>query len=385
MLNKNLLKIDKATGFSAAQEYVRKYKEKYPHKDIISLGIGDVSKPIVKPIIDAMHKAVDELSDMNSFSGYGSYYGLNELRETILKHEYKKYGFSSEEIFISDGTKSDSTNILELFDIKSKILLPEVVYPIYRNGAYALNRKVYEGKLDKDFKMLIPDKHYDIIYICSPSNPIGNAYTYDDLKKWVKYCLKEKAILIIDNVYECFINSKDIPRSIYEIKGAEKCAIELRSFSKKASFTGLRCSYFVLPKYIDKKYFKERTINRFNGASYIAQKGAIAFYTKEAQALIKKNIKIYEENIKYLKDSFISLGFEVIGGIDSPYLWVKIKENIDSFSYTKKLLHDTNVVVVPGIIFGKKGDRYFRVSGLGNIENSKKAIKRLKEYYEEKA
>ena len=385
MLNKNLLKIDNITGFSKAQNYVKEYKKKYPRADIVSLGIGDVSKPIVKPIIDAMHKAVDDLADMKSFKGYGNYYGIDELRETILKKEYKKYDFTKEEIYISDGTKSDSTNILELFDKNSKILLADIIYPIYRNGAYALSRKIYTTPLDTDFKMKIPNKHYDIIYICSPNNPIGNAYTYNDLKKWINYCLKEKAIIIYDNVYECFINDKDIPKSIYEIKGAKKCAIELRSFSKKASFTGLRCSYFVLPKEIDNKLFKERTINRFNGASYVAQIAALAYYQKDSQELIKKNLKLYKENIKYLKDSFIKMGFKVIGGDNSPYLWIKIKENIDSFSYFKKLLHDINVIVVPGIIFGKKGDKYFRVSGLGNIDNSKEAIKRIKKYYEKKS
>ena len=385
MLNKELKKINDVTGFSKAQDYVKEYKKKYPKKDIVSLGIGDVSKPIVKPIIKAMHKAVDDLADMKSFKGYGNYYGIDELRKTILKKEYKKYNFTKEEIYVSDGTKSDSTNILELFDKNSNILLADVIYPIYRNGAYALSRKVYTTPLDENFKMKIPNKHYDIIYICSPNNPIGNAYTYNDLKKWINYCLKEKAIIIYDNVYECFINSKDVPKSIYEIKGAKKCAIELRSFSKKASFTGLRCSYFVLPKEIDNKLFKERTINRFNGASYVAQIGALAYYQKESQELIKKNLKLYKENIKYLKDSFIKMGFEVVGGKDSPYLWIKIKENIDSYSYFKKLLHDINVIVVPGIIFGKKGDKYFRVSGLGNIDNSKEAIKRIKKYYEKKS
>ena len=385
MLNKNLLKVDHEKGFSKASQYVKDFKMKHPEVKVVSLGIGDVSKPIVEPIIKAMHEAVDDLAEMKTFSGYGSYYGLEELRETILKKEYGSFSFTKEEIFISDGTKSDSTNLLELFDQKSKILLADIVYPIYRNGAYALNRKVYTTPLDKDFKMVIPKEHYDIVYICSPNNPIGNAYTYKDLKKWIQYCLKEKAVLIYDNVYECFITSKDVPRSIYEIKESEKCAIELRSFSKKASFTGLRCSYFVLPKAIDSKLFKERTINRFNGASYVAQKAAIAFYRKDSQKLIQKNIKAYQTNIQFLKKSFEALNFEVHGGIDSPYLWIRIKEDMNSFDYFKLLLNQIGVVIVPGIVFGEKGDSYFRVSGLGTLENSKEAIKRIKRYYEEKA
>jgi LL-diaminopimelate aminotransferase len=231
--------------------------------------------------------------------------------------------------------------------------------------------------------MVVPEEHYDIIYICSPSNPVGNAMTYDVLRKWVDYAVREKAYIIYDNVYFSFISSPDVPKSIYEIEGSKRCAIEMRSFSKKASFTGLRCSYFILPKEIDTVLFKERTINRFNGASYVAQIGAIATYLPESRLLIEENIRQYKENIAYLKESFEALGFEVTGGTDSPYIWVKNNEDIPSFDFFKKILNEINVIIVPGAIFGSAGEGHFRVSGLGTIENSRRAMERFRKYYEE--
>ncbi|MBQ1522883.1 MAG: LL-diaminopimelate aminotransferase [Erysipelotrichaceae bacterium] len=384
MLNKNILKIDKVNAFSSASAYVREYRQLHPDRDVISLGIGDVSKPVVKPVIEAMHKAVDDLADMSTFSGYGNYYGIPELRKAILDNEYAKYGFTTEEIYVSDGTKSDCTNILELFDFNSKILLRDPTYPIYRNAAFALSREVYYTPLDQDFRMIIPEEHYDIIFICSPCNPVGTAMDYTELTGWVNYALKENACIIFDNVYKAFVSSPDVPESIYEIPGARKCAIELRSFSKTASFTGLRCSYFVLPKEIDTILYKERTINRFNGASYVAQKGAVAVFLPESQKLISENIRQYKENIAYLRKSFEELGFEVTGGMDSPYIWVRNREDISSFDYFKKILNSINVIIVPGAIFGTAGDGYFRVSGLGTIENSRMAMERFRKYYEEK-
>lgn len=385
MLNKLLLNIDQENSFLKTTKLINEYKTKNPEAKLISLGIGDVSKPIVKPIREAMKKAVDDLGSMDSFKGYGMYYGLKELRQAILDNEYGKYDFSIDEIFVGDGTKSDSTNILELFDTDSKILISNPIYPIYQNGIYALGRKFYEGEVDDNFKMIVPKDRYDIIYLCSPSNPIGNAYTYDELKSWIEYANKHNSIIVIDNVYKAFKQSEDVPDSIYEIPGSKSCAIELRSFSKAASFTGMRCSYFVIPEQIDKdvlSLWKERTINRFNGASYVSQIGAIESFKDEAKALIEKNILEYKENTKYLKDEFIKLGFKVIGGVDSPYLWVQTKDNFNSFDYFSLFLEKLNIIIIPGLVFGTKGDKYFRVSGLGNIEDSKEAIRRIKDYYE---
>jgi len=384
-INENLKKIEKDNTFSLVTKKVANYKKANPNKQLISLGIGDVSKPICEPVIQAMHKAVDDLANIETFHGYGSYYGLTSLREKILKNDYKGFGFSIDEIFISDGCKSDSTNILELFDKDVSILLGNPLYPIYKNGALAYSKNIYELALNDEYKLDVPSKHYDVIYLCSPNNPIGNAYTYKELRKWVAYAISQGSVIIFDNVYEPFINSKDVPHSIYEIKGAKKCAIELRSFSKKASFTGLRCSYFVLPKKLLKEgtyYWKERTLNRFNGASYVAQVGAEAVYCKKAQSIIKKNIKEYLKNASYLKKSFESLGFEVQGGKDAPFMWVKV--NMKSWDFFDLCLKQIGVIVIPGVIFGKYGENHIRISALGSLDNSKEAIRRFKKYYEEK-
>jgi len=383
MLNQNMKAIEKKNTFSMVTKKIKDYKIAHPHNDVVSLGIGDVSKPICKPIIEAMHKAVDDLSDMSTFQGYGAYYGLTSLRELILKNDYKNFGFSIDEVYVGDGTKSDCSSILEVFDKDIKILVGEPLYPIYKNSCYSMSRNVFEAKLDSDEKMIIPSEHYDVIYICSPSNPTGVVLTFDDLNKWVKYAIKNKAVILYDNVYESFITSKNVPHSIYEIKGAKKCAIEFRSFSKRASFTGLRCSYFILPKDIDKhiiEYWKERTINRFNGASYVAQKGAEASYSKEAKKIIKENMKYYHNNAMYLKKEFEKLGFEVKGGVDAPYLW--IKTNMSSWKFFDLCLNKLNVIITPGIIFGKDADKYARISALGTYENAVKAIERFKKYYE---
>lgn len=383
MLNKNLNKIEKDNTFSLINKKVNTYKKNNPNAKIISLGIGDVSKPISEPVIKAMHKAVDDLSNMKNFSGYGNYYGLKELREAILENEYQKYDFSIDEIYVSDGTKSDSTNILELFDANVKVLLGNPLYPIYKNGCLSLNKNIEELPLNEKYKLDVPNKHYDVIYLCSPNNPIGNAYTFSELNKWIKYANKNKSIILFDNVYEPFITSEDVPHSIYEIKGAKKCAIEFRSFSKKASFTGLRCSYFVIPKQIGKDVnylWKERTLNRFNGASYVAQVGAIASFSKQAKKIQKDNIKAYLKNAKYLRESFEALGFEVEGGLDAPFMWIKIKDK--SWKFFDFCLKKLNVIVIPGVIFGSEGEYHIRISGLGNIEDSKEAIRRFKAYYE---
>ena len=385
MLNKSIDLIEEKDAFANATKTVKQYKKEHPSNKVLSLGIGDVSRPLVKPVIDAMHEAVDEMADMKTFRGYGLYYGLEELKEAILKNEYRKYGISVDEIYVSNGTKTDSTSILELFDIDSKILLSNPMYPIYRNGAYSLNRKVSFAKLDRNFKMLMPKERYDIIYICSPSNPIGIAYNREDLTKWVKYALKHHSVIIYDNVYNAYVRSKDIPKSIYEIEGAKGCAIELRSFSKSASFTGLRCSYFVLPEAIEKginHLWQKRTINRFNGADYIVQKGAIATFSKEAKKELKDNIRYYQKNADYIKRELTSLGLEVIGGNDAPYLWVSFSKKKTSWEIFKTFLNELEVVVVPGEIFGSEGKHYCRVSALGTKENTVEAIERIKKYYE---
>ena len=382
MINKDLLKIEKENVFSKATLKIADYKKDNPNKKLISLGIGDVSIPIIRPVLEAMHKAIEEQGDINTFNGYGAYYGLKELREAISINDYNGL-ISPDEIYVGDGTKSDSTNILELFDKDIKVLVGNPTYPIYLNGALALSRKAYFANMSNDFKMLIPKEKYDVVYICSPSNPIGNAYTKEDLKLWIDYADKNNSIIIYDNVYKDFVSNPDVPKTIYEIDGAKKCVIELRSFSKNASFSGIRVSYLVLPKEMGSEIsslWKERTINRFNGACVIAQKGALATYSDKAKEMIKENIKTYKENTKYLKDNFIKLGYEVIGGNDAPYMFVKCKDKMSSWQTFDFFLKELNIIVIPGVIFGSNGEGYFRVSGLGLLKDSKEAVLRMKEY-----
>lgn len=387
MLNESIINLEQKNIFAKVTEKISEFRKKHPEADIVSLGIGDVSRPIPQTSIEAMHRAVDDLATMENFKGYGAYYGYDFLKEKILENDYRDFNFSKDEVYISNGAKTDTTSILELFDINSKICIADPMYPIYRDGARCLNRNIYvlEALEKNDFVLQIPKEKYDIIYICSPNNPIGIAYTYDDLKKWVDYALKNNSIILYDNVYESFITSNNVPHSIYEITGAKNVAIEFRSFSKKASFTGVRCSYYIIPNEIDNGInfaWKKRTINRFNGADYIAQRGAEATYTNEAKIEIKENIKYYMDNANSLRMCFKNLGFKVWGGIDSPFIWVKIKEGITSWEIFEKYLSDINVVIIPGVIFGINGDSYFRVSALGNNEVINKAIERLKKYYE---
>ena len=385
-LNNDLSKIKEENEFYMLTEKVKNFRKNNPNCEIISLGIGDVSKPIIKPIINAMHEAVEDLSKMETFKGYGDSSGYDFLKQKILENDYKNMDFTSDEIYISNGTKTDVCAILELFDINSTLYIPSLNYPIYKNGAYCLSRniKYFHVYEEDNFVPQVPNEKFDIVYLCSPNNPTGIAYNYEDLRKWVNYAIENNAIILYDNAYSAFINSPDVPKSIYEIDGANKVAIEFRSFSKNISFSGVRCSYYVIPNKIYEginKIWKKRTINRFNGADYIAQKGAEASYIEEAQTEIKRNIDDYLNNTKRLKSAFKKLGFTVFGGEDSPFLWVKIKEEMNSWDIFNLYLKELNIIIIPGIIFGEKGDGFFRVSGLGSRENIEKAIEKLEKYY----
>lgn len=385
-INENLKYIESENSFAKVIRLANIYKQEHPDKDVVSLGIGDVTLPIPKKVVEVMKKAIDEQDDKDTFKGYGDSSGYEFLKSTILENEYKNMGFKTSEIYISNGTKTDSTNILELFDIDAKILISDIMYPIYHNAAFCLNRKTYMMPLseENDFIPEVPQEHYDIIYLCNPNNPIGNAYDYDTLKSWVDYAKKENAIIIYDNVYEDFIHD-DLPHSIYEIPGAKNVAIELKSFSKSLSFSGIRCSYYIIPKEIYEdvnNIWALRTINRFNGVNYITQMGANAFYDKDVQKEVNNNINYYLENAKILKEGFKSIGFSIWGGDNAPYLWVKIKENMTSWEIFDKYLSELNIIITPGIIFGLSGDKYFRISALNTRENTIKAVERIVKYYE---
>lgn len=386
-LNQDLENISDNNSFLAVSKIVLEYKNNNPNKKILSLGVGDVSKAVVKPVIEAMHKAVDDLASMDTFKGYGPKSGYSFLKKKILDNDYYKFDFTMDELYISNGTKTDITSILELFSEDAKIAVTNPLYPIYLDGAKTLNRECYNLLTDDNFMPIIPKEKYDVIYLCSPNNPTGIAYNNTYLSSWVKYAKDNNAVILYDNVYNAFITSKDVPKSIYEIPDAKKVAIEFRSFSKNASFTGVRCSYYVIPNMIANninKLWQKRLTNRFNGVSYIAQKGAMAVYTKEAKKAIRKNIAYYQKNANYLKKHLLKLNFNLVGGTDSPYLWVKIKDDISSWDYFTFLLNELNIVVIPGIVFGSLGDKYFRISALAKKEVIKKAVERLEEYYDKK-
>ena len=383
--NKDLFNIKYKNSFQRLSDEVGKYKEKHPKEGVISLSVGDVSLPVAKPITVKMKEAVDDLGDAKTFKGYGGYLGYDFLKKAIKENEYKDFDIN--EIYVSDGAKSDTTSILELFDKDSKICIANPMYPVYSNGAMVLNRNVtlLDAYSENDFLPDIPLDKYDIIYMCSPSNPIGIVYPKDYLQKWVNYALENNSVILYDNVYSSFIRSKDAVKSIYELKNARKVAIEFRSFSKSLSFTGVRCSYYVVPNDIDEninKLWQLRTINRFNGASYIAQKGALATYDKETQKLITSNIDYYLENAQILRNVFLKNGFKVWGGVDSPYLWIQIKDGRTSWEEFFYFLNNLEIVIVPGIIFGSNGDNYFRISSLGKRSDILLAVERIDKLYE---
>ncbi len=385
-INENLKKIISDNSFIKVMALTNKYKKDSPNKEVISLSIGDVTIPIPEKVVDVMLDTLNKQKYSDTFKGYGSSSGYDFLKKKILENEYGNLNFTLDEIYISNGTKIDCINILELFTNDAKVLISNISYPIYLNGSLVLNKNIYTFPLKEEDNFIpqVPNNHYDIIFLCNPNNPIGNCYNYETLKKWVDYALKENAIIIYDNVYEDFIGG-DLPHSIYEIENAKKVAIEFRSFSKSLSFSGIRCSYYILPNEIYpnvNELWKERTINRFNGVNYVTQVGAEAFYLDEVQDIIKGNIGYYLENAKLLRTGLLKNGFKIWGGENSPYIWVKIKENITSWQVFELYLTKLDVVVTPGIIFGNAGDKYFRVSALGKRKDIIKAIERITRYYE---
>ncbi len=385
MLNQKLFKIEKEDSYTKHSRLIKEYKEAHPLAKIISLGIGDVSFPVPVPIAEAMKKACGDLTSMDTFRGYGAYFGIESLRKTIARKDYEGLGIGPEEIYVGDGTKTDCTAILELFDEKVKVLVGNPTYPVYRNGAYAMGREVCECSCDEECKMTVPGERYDIIYICSPCNPVGNAYTKEELSRWVEYARDNGSYIVYDNVYKDFAESPGLPKSIYEIEGSKSCCIEMHSFSKNASLSGTRCSYFVLPKEFGDEMislWRERTINRFNGASYVAQKGAEASYLPEAQEIIKKNIKVYKENGKLLRKTLLEAGFFVTGGIDAPYLWVQTPRKDECWEAFRIFLEEMDIVVVPGSIFGSRGRHHIRISALGSREDCIEACERIRDHYE---
>lgn len=386
-INKNYLNLEQSYLFSTVAKKVNDFAKNNPEKKIIRLGIGDVTLPLCKAVIEAMHKAVDEMGVQETFRGYGPEQGYDFLRDAV-KGYYKTHNVELEEdeIFISDGAKSDVGNILDLFSKDNTVLVPDPVYPVYVDTNIMAGRKVIFADANAENGFLpMPDEKVkaDIIYICSPNNPTGAVYNKEQLKKWVDYALKINAIILFDAAYECFISDETLPKSIYEIENAKKCAIEFCSLSKTAGFTGTRCGYTIVPKELDKlnKFWLRRQTTKFNGVPYIVQRGAEAVFSKQGQKEIRENINYYKENAKLISQTLKECGIWHVGGEHSPYIWLKCPDNMTSWEFFDYLLENIQVVGTPGSGFGKNGEGFFRLTSFGSKENTKEAMERFKKLF----
>ncbi|MEN8907499.1 MAG: LL-diaminopimelate aminotransferase [Clostridiales bacterium] len=403
-INENYLKLKGSYLFAEIAKRVNNFKTDNPNANIIKLGIGDVTRPLTKSIIEGLHSAVDEMSESESFRGYGPEQGYDFLREKILNYDYKPRGveLDLDEIFVSDGAKCDTGNIQELFGINNKVAVTDPVYPVYidtnvmagRTGEIDENGK-FKGMTylqcnkENNFIPALPKEKVDLIYLCYPNNPTGMTLTKEQLKVWVDYAKKNKSIILYDAAYESFVQEENVPRSIYEVEGAKDVAIEFRSFSKTAGFTGTRCAYTVVPKALVaytksneeqsiNKMWNRRQATKFNGVSYIIQKGAESVYSVEGQKQKNELIKYYMNNAKIIREGLIDIGIEVYGGINAPYIWMKTPEKYDSWKFFDKLLTEINVVGTPGVGFGPSGEGYFRVTAFGSREMTEEAVERFK-------
>jgi len=402
-INENYTKLPGSYLFSDIARKVNEFKAANPEANIIRLGIGDVTKPLPPAIIDAMHKALNEMADASTFRGYGPEQGYDFLVNTIVEHDYKARGLdiSAEEIFVSDGSKSDTGNIGDILGLDNIVAVTDPVYPVYvdtnvmagRAGELQTNGKwsklVYiPCTSENDFVPSLPTEKVDIVYLCYPNNPTGTTLTKQQLKVWVDYALENKVLILFDGAYKEFIKENDVPHSIYEIEGAKEVAIEFRSFSKTAGFTGTRCAYTVVPKTVKgytktgekvsfNKLWNRRHTTKFNGVPYIIQRAAEACFSPEGKQQIKGIVDYYMNNAKVIREGLTSEGLQVYGGINSPYIWVKTPKGMTSWGFFDYLLNELHVVGTPGVGFGPSGEGYLRLTAFGTLENTKEAVSRL--------
>lgn len=403
-INDNYLLLESSYLFSEIERRLNEFAEENPDLDIIKMGIGDVTKPLSKTVVKAFKEAVDEMANEDGFHGYGPEQGYPFLRETLVEKVYKPLGvdLTSDEIFISDGAKCDSGNIQELFSIDSKVGVTDPVYPVYVDTNVMAGRAGsanyighYEGLVyipcveENGFIPEIPKENLDLVYLCSPNNPTGTALTKDDLSEWVEYAKENDAIILFDAAYEAFITEDNVPHSIYEIEGAKEVAIEFRSFSKTAGFTGTRCAFTVVPKELVAEdsegnevsmnsLWNRRQTTKFNGVSYPVQVAANAVYSEAGAKETKENIDSYLENAKIIRESLSKIGLTTFGGVNSPYIWIKNPNKMDSWEFFDLLLKEANIVTTPGSGFGPCGEGYIRLTAFNTLENTKKAMERIK-------
>jgi LL-diaminopimelate aminotransferase len=387
-INTNYQNIADSYLFSTIAKKVNEFATNNPDKKIIRLGIGDVTLPLCKVVVNALKKASEEMGVKETFHGYGPEQGYDFLKSKVQAY-YASHNVSLEndEIFISDGAKSDLGNILDLFAVDNTVLVPDPVYPVYVDTNTMAGRKIIyiDANAENNF-LPLPDKSVkaDIIYLCSPNNPTGAVYNKEQLKAWIDYANENKSVILFDSAYECFITDKNLPRSIYEIEGAKTCAIEFCSLSKMAGFTGTRCGYTVVPKAIENgllnKMWLRRQTTKFNGVPYIIQRGAEAVFTEDGQKEIQENLNYYKENAKLISDVLTKHNIWHIGGKHSPYIWLKCPDNMTSWEFFDYLLTNVQIVGTPGSGFGRNGEGYFRLTSFGSRENTIEAVKRLDEF-----
>ena len=388
-LNKHYSELNESYLFSTIAHKVAAYQKANPDKDIIRLGIGDVTLPLAKSVTDAMLKAVEEQGKKETFHGYiPSEQGYEFLRSAIQKY-YAGHGVELDmaEIFVSDGAKSDLGNLLDLFDVDNTVLVPDPVYPVYVDDNVMAGRKILYMSASAENNFLpMPDDnvHADIVYLCSPNNPTGATYTVDQLKEWVRWAKANNALILFDAAYECFVSEPGLARSIYEVEGAKDCAVEVCSFSKIAGFTGTRCGYTIVPKELERegmsinKLWLRRQTTKFNGVPYVVQRAAAAVFTESGMAEIQSNLDYYRRNAKVIADALDECGVWYCGGKNSPYIWLRCPGNMKSWEFFDWLLENCGVVGTPGVGFGECGEGYFRLTAFGDAEKTKLAAERIK-------
>ena len=399
-LNDNYLKLPGSYLFSTIGKKVNAYSQANPDKKIIRLGIGDVTQPLAPSIIKALHDAVDEMADAKTFKGYAPDLGYEFLRNAIAENDYKARGcdIAADEIFVSDGAKSDSANIQEILSLDNKIAVCDPVYPVYidsnvmagRTGTYDAAAQTWSDVIympcnaENNFVPELPKETPDVIYLCYPNNPTGTTLTKEQLQVWVDYANKVGALIIYDAAYEAYISEDNVPHTIYECVGARSCAIELRSFSKNAGFTGVRLGFTVIPKDIKcgdtmlHSLWARRHGTKYNGAPYIVQRAGEAVYSAEGKAELKEQVAYYMKNARTIKDGLAQAGYTVFGGVNAPYIWLKTPDNMTSWDFFDYLLENVNVVGTPGSGFGPSGEGYFRLTAFGSYENTVEALERIK-------
>lgn len=390
-VNQNYNNLEDSYLFSTIARKVNEYANTNPDKEIIRLGIGDVTLPLCPAVIQAMHEAVDEMSKKETFKGYGPEQGYAFLKEAIQNYySQKNVLLEQNEIFVSDGAKSDLGNILDLFDKDNTVLVPDPVYPVYVDTNTMAGRKIkFIDATEENNFLPMPNRAQkcDIIYMCSPNNPTGAVYNKEQLKEWINYALENNAVILFDSAYESFIAEEHLPTSIYQIEGAKKCAIEFCSFSKTAGFTGTRCGYTIVPNELNfdnmnlNKMWLRRQTTKFNGVPYIVQKGACAVFSEEGQKQIRNNIEFYRENAKIISDTLDKMGIKYFGGKNSPYIWLKCPNNLKSWEFFDELLTKAGVVGTPGAGFGNNGEGYFRLTSFNIPEKTQEAMNRLENLY----